>query len=284
MSTPSYLILGSGVFGASTALHLIRAHPSASVTLVDRDHYAAATRVAASWDWNKVVRADYTDLTYTKLALEAQALWRSDAVFKPFYHESGAVWICASNFPRQVVKNHAKLGVVDADLRICSVDEAKGLYGGLFAAANYTGIKEVLVNRRSGWAEAKEVLARTIEEAVRLGVRYVAGEVTALRFEGGNSGGTQCIGVSTADGSKIDAGKVILCTGAYTPKLLVDSAPGMKELHAGGRILACAVTEAVAPLKEDGRNLLANMPVGSSDNPVERGTYRRVRSHTAWSC
>ena len=31
----TYLIIGAGVFGASTALHLRRAKPSAAVTLLD---------------------------------------------------------------------------------------------------------------------------------------------------------------------------------------------------------------------------------------------------------
>jgi glycine/D-amino acid oxidase-like deaminating enzyme len=80
MSSPSYLIVGSGVFGASTALSLIRKYPDARITLIDRDAYDAPARVAASWDWNKVVRADYRDIVYTRLALEAQHLWRTDQV------------------------------------------------------------------------------------------------------------------------------------------------------------------------------------------------------------
>jgi len=50
-SNPSYLIVGAGVFGVSTAYTLIQKYPHASVTLVDRDAYDADTRVAASWDW-----------------------------------------------------------------------------------------------------------------------------------------------------------------------------------------------------------------------------------------
>jgi glycine/D-amino acid oxidase-like deaminating enzyme len=270
-SSPSYLIIGSGAFGASTALHLIRAHPGASVTLLDRDHYSAPTRVAASWDWNKVIRADYDDIVYTKLALEAQGLWRTDPIWEPFYHESGVVWISSTSFAKKVIENHAALGV-KADLKTCGVDEARELYGGLFEGADYTGVKEVLVNRGSGWAEAKEALQKTIEAAVELGVRYVTAEVTALRLED-EGGGRRCCGVVTADGTLIDAERVILCTGAYTPKLLIDSAPEWIDLHAGERILACGVTEGTAPLSLEERTLLDTMPVGISENPVERGTY-----------
>jgi glycine/D-amino acid oxidase-like deaminating enzyme len=223
MTSPSYIIVSSGVFGASTSLSLIRKHPTASITLIDRDPFYAPFRVAASWDWNKVVRADYRDILYIKLGLEAQLLWRTDPVWQPFYHQSGVMWISPTAFAEQVLKNFAEMGV-EADIRAYSVEEARALYGGLFEDADYTGVKQVLVNRTSGWAEAKEALQNTIETAVGLGVKYVTAEVTALEFED-SPGRKLCYGVKTADGGSIAADRVILCTGAFTPKLLVDSAP-----------------------------------------------------------
>lgn len=268
---PSYLIIGSGVFGASTALHLIRSHPDADITLLDRDAHDAPTRVAASWDWNKVIRADYSDIVYTKLALEAQDLWRTDPIWKPFYHESGVVWISATSFAKKVLANHAALGV-ESKLSTYPVEEAKKLYGGLFERADYTGVEEVLVNRSSGWAEAKEALQSTIEAAIGLGVKYVTAEVASVQFRESGSR-RRCRGVVTADGTNISADRVILCTGAYTPKLLIDSAPEWTDLHAGERILASAVTEATAPLMFEERPILDTMPVGINENPKERGVF-----------
>lgn len=269
MSSPSYIIVGSGVFGASTALSLVRKHPESIITLIDRDSFDAPKRVAASWDWNKVVRADYNDIVYTKLALEAQQLWRTDPVWRPFYHESGVVWISPSSFAKQVLKNFKELGV-QVDLQAYSVEEARTLYGGLFEEADYTGVKEVLVNNTSGWAEAKEALQNTIKTAVNLGVKYVTAQVTAVKFDDIH-GRRRCCGIKTANGETFTAERVILCTGAFTPKLLVDSDPGWKDLHAGERIIAAAVTEAIAPLTPQQRSILDTMPVGINDNPVERG-------------
>ncbi|KAG6368347.1 hypothetical protein INS49_002552 [Diaporthe citri] len=62
----------------------------------------APTRVTASWDWNKVVRADYADIDYMRLALEAKERWANDALWKPFYHESGAYWVSTTDFSRRV--------------------------------------------------------------------------------------------------------------------------------------------------------------------------------------
>lgn len=269
MSSPSYIIVGSGVFGASTALHLVRKHPDASITLIDRDDFNASTRVAASWDWNKVIRAAYLDSAYTKLALEAQHLWRTDQVWRPFYHESGVAWISPTSFAEQVLKIYAELGVT-ADLRAYPVEEARALYDGLFDDADYTGVKEVLVERTSGWAEAKEALQNTIETAIGLGVKYIAAEVTAVNFED-TRGRRRCCGVKTASGESIATDRVILCTGAFTPKLLIDSSPQWVDLHAGDRILAAAVTEAIAPLSAQQSSILGTMPVIMNDNPTERG-------------
>src|ERR1700712_1480611 len=73
-SVYDYLIIGSGIFGASTAYHLAQRYPNARTCLVDRMPYPCP--LAASWDWNKVVRADYGDAFYMKFALEAMDSWR----------------------------------------------------------------------------------------------------------------------------------------------------------------------------------------------------------------
>ena len=93
-SSLSYVIVGAGVFGTSTAYHLIQRHPDANITLIDRDAVDAETRVAASWDWNKVVRADYADPEYCRLALEAKKIWSGDdPLWNRHYHQSGIYWI-----------------------------------------------------------------------------------------------------------------------------------------------------------------------------------------------
>ena len=72
-----YLIVGACVFGVSTALHLKQTHPASRVTLLDRTPPSSASRPAASWDWNKVIRADYKDPFYCGLALESQDAWKT---------------------------------------------------------------------------------------------------------------------------------------------------------------------------------------------------------------
>lgn len=265
-TTDSYIIVGAGVFGTSTALHLIRKHPSASITLVDRNAFDAATKVAASWDWNKVVRSDYKDIVYTSMGLEAREVWSNDPLWSPFYHESGIYWISPTGFAQQVLDNFDKLGA-KAELYSLGVDEARMEYGGLFDGADYTGIKEVLINKSSGWAAAKDALQKVLQTTIELGVKYIEAQVQSLEFDA--DGG--CIGVKTSSGQNLAASRIILSTGAFTPKLLVDSAPERTELHAGGRIIAAAVTEATSRLGSDTSSKFYNGPVCIQEVPKQRG-------------
>ncbi|KAM0812033.1 hypothetical protein AB5N19_14350 [Seiridium cardinale] len=265
---PSYLIIGAGVFGASTAYHLIRQYPDASVTLVDRDAFDATSRVAASWDWNKVIRADYADIKYCELALEAQDIWRTDPLWKPFFHESGIYWISQTTLAQKVIDNYAKLGR-KADLYSLPVEEAKKLHGGIFDEADYTNVKEVLINNSSGWADARDALRKVIETSVELGVKYVVAEVESLDID---EYGT-CHGVVTADGARLEASHTILSTGSFTPKLLERSAEasGVKDLRAGDRIISAGVTTGLTELNDDDLATFSQMPVCIQANPPNRG-------------
>jgi sarcosine oxidase/L-pipecolate oxidase len=60
MDQESILIVGAGVFGASTALHLSLGHPRCLIKLVDRGMFPNPR--AASFDINKVARAGYEDI------------------------------------------------------------------------------------------------------------------------------------------------------------------------------------------------------------------------------
>lgn len=81
------LIVGSGVFGASTALHLLRDPAQKySVTILEKAPVLPAPD-AASTDINKIVRSSYSDIWYTKLAREAIAAWKNDNIYEDAYHE-----------------------------------------------------------------------------------------------------------------------------------------------------------------------------------------------------
>src|ERR1700722_3080890 len=90
----SILIIGSGVFGLSTAYSLsqnpLYAHTALSV--LDRSPFPAPD--ASSIDSSRIVRADYSDPAYATLAASAQRAWRDaspGALGEGRYSESGLV-------------------------------------------------------------------------------------------------------------------------------------------------------------------------------------------------
>ena len=265
--TPSYLIIGAGVFGVSTAYHLIQKYPNADITIIDRDAFDSDNRVAASWDWNKVVRADYNDLIYCKLAIESQDIFKSDPLWQPYFHETGVYWMCRGNYAQEVIANYKALGR-KAEISAVSVPEAKKLYNGLFKDADYSGVTEVLINKTSGWAAAGDCLRAVTQRAIELGVKYVTEEVATLTMDGG-----QCSGVRTKSGRQLRAKHVLLCAGAYTSKILELSAKatGNDALRAGSRIVAGGITTGMAVLNDELFSQFEKMPVGFQGYPAEIG-------------
>jgi sarcosine oxidase/L-pipecolate oxidase len=251
----SYNIIGAGIFGASTALHLIRQHPGARIRLFDRQ--AAPCHLAASWDWNKVVRADYTDAFSMKLALEAKSVWKSDPLFERFYYQGGMFWVSDTSLARTVIDLYKELGA-EEDYSLLSVEDAAKQFDGIFNDADYRGVSEVLINRSSGWAEAKEALAATIEAATNAGVEYIETDITSLQLTDNHS---SCQGAVSKDGEVFVATHTILCTGAGTALLLANSAPQQPSLQVGNRMVAAAICTGLSRLSPEDAKVFAGVPV-----------------------
>ena len=272
MASSSYLIVGAGVFGVSTAYHLIKKYPKASITIIDRDAYDAESRVAASWDWNKVIRADYDDLVYCRLALEAQDVFKNDPLYQPYFHETGIYWVCRSDYADDVINNYKTLGR-KAELSAVPVAEARKLYGGLFEDADYSDVRNVLINKTSGWANAGDALRAVTKKAIELGVKYVVSDVESLQFDGSG----RCTGVKMKR-DVLTASHVVLCTGAFTAKLLEQAAnaSGNPNISAGDRIVAGGITTGMATLDKTSYKRFAGMPVAVQDYTASTGQRSRI--------
>jgi glycine/D-amino acid oxidase-like deaminating enzyme len=272
MSPRSYLIVGAGVFGVSTAYYLIQKYPDASITIVDRDPVLGTDRVAASWDWNKCVRADYDDFIYCRMAFEAQELFNKDPLFEPHFHRTGVFWVCRNSYAQDVINNYKKLGH-GQEIRVVSVEEAKKMYGGLFRNSDYTGAKEILISDAGGWVAATDVLQAVTKRTMQLGVKYKVAEVANVVLDHAQI----CRGVRTTEGELITADQTILCTGAYTSKLLELSAAtsGISSLCAGDRIIAGGITTGLHPLTQEEYDRFRDMPVGFQGYPPLQSTFMR---------
>ena len=255
VSKYSHLIIGSGVFGASTAYHLSKSHPTSKIALLDRsDSYPCP--LAASHDYNKIVRADYGNQFYCSLALEAREAWKKEPLYKDLFHESGMVVLDDTGLGRKITRNYDDLNAY-SEAVVISPEDLKRRYEGLFKGADLNGIDEVFVNPLSGCVEATKAVKAVIEAAVSNGVEYIEGDVATLTFDTNGD----CAGVETKNGKTISADKIILSTGAGTQKLLADSAPNRPELQSEDRITAAAVITGVVMLNQEQMKRFEKAPI-----------------------
>jgi sarcosine oxidase / L-pipecolate oxidase len=242
MGPESYIVVGSGVFGASAALELARCKGGAHVMLVDMS--LAPNPASASSDVNKIIRADYRDAMYAKLAVEAINHWKSDPLYRSFFHQTGMLFAESEGKGPAALRNLENLGAAEG-ARLMTVDGARLAFPSL-AEANWSGVRGAYYNPGSGWAEADSALAAVVEEAVKYGVQLETAEVSRLLLDKCNPEfGPRwlCKGVITCDGTELFADRILLCSGAATAKILANSAPKDPTLHANGRLTAAAALQ-----------------------------------------
>lgn len=224
----SILIIGSGVFGLSTAYALAQRpeYNKSKIAVLERLDFPAHD--AASVDSSRIVRPDYPDAVYATLVAEAQKHWRGDFGAEGRYTEAGLAIVLddeESSYGRSYMENSLKNVREKLGLRI-----GKKADGGQVTILNDANdVKEILgsmggevgkygyVNWTSGWADA-EAAMRYLRGLVDCTgrVEFRNAEVKRLLFKDGNA----VEGVELVDGEKIMADLTVLAAGAWTPKFI----------------------------------------------------------------
>ncbi|GAW13960.1 hypothetical protein ANO14919_033520 [Xylariales sp. No.14919] len=243
----SILIIGSGVFGLSTAYSLARRPEIPSdtpITIIDRSPEPGVfpARDAASIDSSRIIRADYADSAYAELAGEAHTHWRRDnddptslggdgrynesglllaaengvdgATVRPDGHPTGLGYTKRS-WVNALALAHAdgrSLETVRAMLSPFAIGKATGT-GGEWADWGY-------VNTAAGWADATRSMRWLYDRVVETGrVAFVNGTAEALQTQT-EKHEQRVTGARLADGRSFSADLVIVAAGAWTPTLV----------------------------------------------------------------
>lgn len=210
----SILIVGAGVFGASTAYHLSLQYKNASrITVIDRA--PAPPDPAASTDINKIIRSDYSSPFYTELAYEAMKAWQEWPELKDSYHRTGWIMLDTedsdlSDRIRKVFRDRGHDPTKDVPL-----NELDSHWKGIMKGTNTKGYKSAYWNPEAGWCDAAAATKSIMQAAINRGVNYVVGGVDRILLDSGSSAG-----VRTATGDVLRADKVVLASGAWTSSLL----------------------------------------------------------------
>ncbi|EPQ31355.1 uncharacterized protein PFL1_00690 [Pseudozyma flocculosa PF-1] len=229
-SQPSFLIVGAGVYGASTALTLARLGYR-SITVLDRSTDGFAAPDAASNDVNKIARSAYSAPLYRNLAKEALSQWRTDPTISRFYHEVGLVL-------------HSGIAALNGDSASGITDDAEAyvrngvensVEKGGFAELPRPGLKGFgkrqtgYIDPRGGWTEANAAVRAVLAEAIRLGVKVVPRCVAKelLYHDRPSSTGKRVVrGIRSADGKEYTADHTVIAAGAWSRLLLQQLLPG----------------------------------------------------------
>lgn len=214
------LIVGCGIFGLSTALELVR--NGYFVHIIDK--YEPPSPWSASTDFNKIIRCEYNDPMYMKMAVEALHMWRSDPIFKKSLSECGRILVTPlshkgrRNFELKGIKNMQK---VNEGTKIEFYAGGKELSEKFEAFRNnmISDNQEVKFNPESGLGRSSQSLTDIYTFLSKHpNVKCTFGEdgsaVSIIKFKDGEAG------VVTESGRVHTSSTILLSMGANTGSVL----------------------------------------------------------------
>ncbi|KAH6678672.1 putative fructosyl amino acid protein [Halenospora varia] len=251
------LIIGSGVFGLSTALSLSTrsAYASSKITLIDRSTFP--TPDGSSIDTSRIIRPDYADPAYAALAAAAQEKWRQQGPDQlggsGRYTQSGLIVTAnkgqtGEHYVRESFSNVSRINKNTPSEGTAQELPSKQAIEQRFGGGGGSG-DWGYINTRSGWADAEagmRFLRLQVEGTRR--VKFLTDEVTRLIFSKSKD---KVTGVQLKSNTTLIADLVILATGAWTPSLI--------DLR--GRAQATGQVLAYMPITDSEQEKLGKNPV-----------------------
>ncbi|KAH7376845.1 FAD dependent oxidoreductase [Plectosphaerella cucumerina] len=205
------LVVGAGVFGLSIALEL-RQRGHSNITVIDRMLPPVAD--GSSNDANRIIRPDYVDPFYAKLATEAVNEWKSSDLYKPHYHEAGFTLV--SEVKHDEFLERGKRAIERQGNKFVEFKTTEELRRLRPELKDMTFPFSGYISKNAGWADAAGAVSAVAARCSELGITFItgpAGTMTSLKTDAQSR---RFLGVNVASGPPILASKVILATGAWT--------------------------------------------------------------------
>jgi len=207
MKTYDVAVIGAGVFGAWTALHLARR--GKNVILLEA--YGPGHSRSSSGDESRIIRMGYgKDEIYTRWSQRSLVQWKElfAACGQKLFCETGVLWLAGAdetrlNETRETLK---RCGVVFQDLDLAALQKK-------YPQIGLDGIRSAILEPKSGVLLARRAVAATVAEAAKLGVTYEHALAETPRAKG------KLNALKTKSGEEIAAEQFVFACGSWLAKL-----------------------------------------------------------------
>jgi len=211
MSTPScnkFIIIGGGVFGLSSAWHLLKDECN-DVTVYDYPNDIAPSR-----DVSKFFRVDYTDPDRMREVMRSKASWENDDLFKPFFKRTGRV---VAYSPAQAGTltgiNHARSQLGLFPRKRQTIQLLEDLFDSTQLSQDFT----VVYNEDDGVVDWTGVMKSLKEHCIEKGARFRDDQVIQLKLN--TSGRVDTVLTSTTSVDTAQS-EIILAAGPWIMQML----------------------------------------------------------------
>jgi len=212
-SKPHIAVVGAGVFGGWSALHLLER--GARVTLIDA--WGPGNSRASSGGETRIMRCTYgPDQPYTELAARALKLWgKYERRWKTqFLHRTGVLWMASSRddtFERGSLPLLRREGVKFREL---SAAEMKRRWPQI----NFSDVRWGIFEPECGYLDARSSCQTVVKNFVAAGGEYRQAEVRAEGLEE-----PPLRDLRLSDGSRLKADKYVFACGPWLGKLFPET-------------------------------------------------------------
>jgi glycine/D-amino acid oxidase-like deaminating enzyme len=205
------VVVGAGAFGGWTALSLVRA--GHRVTLIDA--WGAGNSRASSGGETRVIRAVYNgSRDYSQMAARAFVLWRqAEQQWKrQVYVRTGAVWMGApdDSYVRKSIEPMKAVGLTVQEMTPAEAARR-------FPQMGFRDVRTVYVEPEAGLLTARVACELVRETFVREGGTYRQSLVRPV-----TGGGASLTRITLADGSAVDADRLVFACGPWMGQLFPD--------------------------------------------------------------
>lgn len=260
-------IVGAGIFGLSTALHLAR-RGYKHITVFDKQPYDSTLYSylkgcdAASADINKIIRSAYgSQVEYQELTFEAIEAWNSwndelasDIDLPPgmsskdrVFHNCGTLSMTDGNalpdFELATIKTMEECGHKDTQLittderhRRIAEERGQGFALDPFHRKKKRKSNLGVLDSTGGVAVADKACRFALHKAKRYGARFILDPVAGAFSSFISSSSGNVTGIVTKDGKQHPAVLTIMACGGWTPSL-VPQLDGLCEATAGSVVM-----------------------------------------------